>query len=114
MLFELPTNRTGVWFSGHMAENAGFFLGVPLGGPFFFGRSPEGGGGGLAGGASLAGPPVLGASASGVFGDVGIPSVARLGVVVLAWRACISWFHARWDSDHVLFTYNWVRNGASE
>ena len=91
LLFELPINRTGVWFSGHMAGNAGFFLGVPLGDPFFVGRvgggvgggSPEDGGCGFAVGASLAGSLVVGASALGVSGDVGIPSVARMGVVVL-------------------------------
>ena len=103
MLFELPTNRTGVWFSGHMAGKVGFFLGVPLGGPFFVGRvgggvggvSPGGGGGALVVGASLSGSLVLGALSFGRPGEVAIPSVARVGVVVLPWRAWIRWFHAR-------------------
>ena len=84
-------NRTGVWFSGHMAGKVGFFLGVPLGGPFFVcrggggvgGGSLEGGEGGLAVGSSLVGSLVPGALTLGVSGDVSTPSVARMGFVVL-------------------------------
>ena len=112
MLLELPTNRTGVWFSGHMAGNAGFFLGVPFAGPFFAGRV----GGGVGGGSLGTGEGILvaAASVSGVLvpvvlsfsgSDEGIlPSVGPEGFVVLPWRACIKWFQARWDSDHVLYT----------
>ena len=84
-------NRTGVWFSGHMAGNAGFFLGVPLAGPFFVGRVGGGVGGGSLG------------SSEGILVVI-LPSVGIEGMVVLPWRACINWFQARWDRDHILFT----------
>ena len=113
MLLELPTNRTGVWFSGHVAGKVGFFLGVPLAGPFFVGRIGGGVGGEslwsgegfLLAGASLSGvlvPVVLSSGGS----DEGIPpSVGKEGVVVLPWRACIKWFQARWDRDHFLLNF---------
>ena len=91
LLFELPTNRTGVWFSGHMAGNAGFFLGVPFDGPFFVAGVVGGVGGGAAGdggtafaaGSSLAGSLGLGMLSLCVSYEVGFPSVAGMGVGVL-------------------------------
>ena len=91
LLFELPMNRTGVWFSGHMAGKAGFFLGVPLSGPFFVGGVNGGVGGVVAGGggdalvsgAPLVGVPALEVSVFGGSDGVGIPSAVGVGSVVL-------------------------------
>ena len=84
---ELLTNLAGVWFSGHMAGNAGFFLGVPLAGPFFVGGVNVGvggvGGDVLVSDASLVGVPALEVSVFGGSDGVGIPSVAGMGVGVL-------------------------------
>ena len=74
-----------------MAGKVGFFLGVPLAGPFFVGGGDVGFGGGggdaLVSDAPLAGVSALGVSVLVGSGEVGIPSMAGMGVGVLPWRA---------------------------
>ena len=85
MFVVVITNRTVVWFSGHMAGKVGFFLGVPLAGPFFVGGVDVGVGVGVAlvSDAPLVGVSAFGVSVLGRSDGVGIPLVAGMGVGVL-------------------------------
>ena len=88
-----------------MAGKVGFFLGVPLAGPFFVGGVDVGFGGVVAGGggaavvagAALVGVPFPGVSVFDGSGGVEI----GFGRVVLPWRACIRLFQALCVNAHV-------------
>ena len=75
---------------------------------------PAGDGGILIAGASVSGILVPGVLSLGEFGEAAIPAVAKLGFVVLPWRACIRRFHARWESDQVLYTLKDLGWGVSQ